>query len=626
MTPISDELAEQIRAIREEVVLKTLSVTLIAGGVLLVGNMARNLHLGNPLSVVHPLLYLALLSVYLLRQRIGATRIAWFTVILLYLAATGGLFIYGLAGNSAAVYMAFCFISTSFFGMRGGVVAATLSVGTMVLVAILHIGGRITLSIDLPTFMHNPYSWVAAVLTVGSMSWLVLSQVGRLNARHMKLLAEQHHQARHDPLTGLHNRLALESILDQAIADALREDRELAVFLLDLDRFKNINDSLGHNAGDRLLVEVATRLAGCVRGSDTVARLSGDEFVVLLPRLASPDVTGVAAKLVDTLSAPYAIGDRELRTAPSVGISLCPRDARDVETLIKYADTAMYAAKAQGGGCFQYFAPEMNAAATERLRIECRLREAIDLGQFALHFQPKIDMSGRLTGLEALLRWPGAGESSLPPAQFIAVAEENGMIDEIGDWVIATVCRQLRAWLDDGLDPPRVAVNLSTRQLRASDLAARVAGLLAEAAVPARLLEFEVTETAAMENAESAARHLGELGAMGVTLSIDDFGSGYSSLSHLRSLPLDALKIDRSFVRDIASDANDLAIARGTIALAHSLGLRVIAEGVETMAQWQLLRDNGCDEVQGYLIARPAPAEALAGILSLGRLPLPTTG
>lgn len=625
MTPISDELAEQIRAIREEVVLKTLSVTLIAGGVLLVGNMVRNLHLGNPLSIVHPLLYLTLLAVFLFRRKIGAARIAWLTVVLLYLAATGGLFIYGLAGNSAAVYMAFCFISTSFFGMRGGVVAATLSVGTMALVAILHIGGRVALSVDLPGFMHNPYSWVAAVLTVGSMSWLVLSQVGRLNARHMKLLCEQHHQARHDPLTGLHNRLALESILDQAIADALREERELAVFLLDLDRFKNINDSLGHNAGDRLLVEVAARLAGGVRGSDTVARLSGDEFVVLLPRLASPDVTGVAAKLVETLSAPYMVDDRELRTAPSVGISLCPRDAQDVETLIKYADTAMYAAKARGGGCFQYFAPEMNAAATERLQIECRLREAIDAGQFALHYQPKIDMSGRLTGLEALLRWPVAGGSSLPPAQFIAVAEENGMIDEIGHWVIASACRQLRAWSDDGLDPPRVAINLSTRQLRDGELATRVAAILAEFAVPPQLLEFEVTETAAMENSESAARHLGELGAMGVTLSIDDFGSGYSSLSHLRSLPLDALKIDRSFVRDIASDANDLAIARGTIALAHSLGLRVVAEGVETQAQWQLLRDNGCDEVQGYLIARPAPAEELAGVLSLGRIPLPTT-
>ena len=623
MSSISEELAEQIRAIREEVVMKTLSVTLLAGGVLLVGNMARNLHLGNSLSIIHPLLYLSLFSVFLLRRRIGAARIAWFTVILLYLAATVGLFIYGLAGNSAAVYMAFCFVSTTFFGVRGGVVAAVLSIGSFALVGILHVGGLIALSFDLPTYMQNPYSWLAAVLTIGSMSWLVLSQVGRLNERHMKLLCEQHHQARHDALTGLHNRVALESILEQSIADALREDLALAVILLDLDRFKNINDSLGHNAGDRLLVEVAARLQHCVRGSDTVARLSGDEFVILLPRLLSPDVTTIAGKLVEALSAPYRIGERELRTAPSVGISLCPRDAQDVETLIKYADTAMYAAKEKGGGRFQYFSPEMNQAATERLLIECRLREAIDHGRLALHYQPKIDMAGRLTGLEALLRLEIEGASPMRTAQYIAVAEESSLIDELGDWVIAAVCRQLRAWLDDGIRPPRVAINLSTRQLRQHDLAMRVARRLNEAAVAPDLLEFEVTETAAMENPATAARRLDELGAMGVTLSIDDFGTGYSSLSHLRSLPLDALKIDHSFVRDIASDASDLAIARGTIALAHSLGLRVVAEGVETMAQWQLLRDHGCDEVQGYLIARPAPAEDLAGILSMGRIALP---
>ncbi|HRA82658.1 MAG TPA: diguanylate cyclase [Thauera sp.] len=295
------------------------------------------------------------------------------------------------------------------------------------------------------------------MLTIGSMSWLVLSQDESLNDRHMKLLCEQHHQARHDALTGLNHRVALESILDQSIADTVREDLVLAVFLLDLDRFKNINDSLGHNAGDRLLIEVATRLQGCVRGADTVARLSGDEFVVLLPRLASPDVTTIAGKLVEALSAPYTIGDRELRITPSIGISLCPRDAQDVETLIKYADTAMYAAKAKGGGRFQYFAPEMNQAATERLLIECRLREAMDQGLLALHYQPKIDMAGRLTGLEALLRWEAEGASSMLPAQFIAIAEESGLIDEVGDWVIATVCRQLRAWLDDGIPAHVVA-------------------------------------------------------------------------------------------------------------------------------------------------------------------------
>lgn len=622
MTRKPDELGEQIRAIREEVIMKTLSVMLIAGSVLLLGNMVRNLHLGNPLSIVHPFLYLVALALYLTRRRIGARRIAWLMVILLYLAATAGMLVYGLVGNSAAVYMAFCFVSTTLFGVRGGAVAVALTVGSMALIGGMLVGGRVSMNVNLQAFMLNPFSWVAAVLTVGSMSWLVLSQVGRLNERYMKLLGEQHHQARHDSLTGLNNRMALESVLDQAIADALRENLGLAVVLLDLDRFKNINDSLGHNVGDHLLVEVANRLQACVRGADTVARLSGDEFVVLLPRLASPDVTSVAAKLVEALSAPYWIGDRELRTTPSIGISLCPQDAQDVESLIKYADTAMYAAKAKGGARFQYFAREMNQAATERLHIEYRLREALDGGQFVLHYQPKIDMSGRLTGLEALLRWQVEGEDPLGPAQFIAIAEESGLIDEIGDWVIVTVCRQLRAWIDQGLDAPCVAINLSTRQLRQPDLAVKVGRLLVESGLSPDMLEFEVTETAAMENPQTAARRLDELGAMGLTLSIDDFGTGYSSLSHLRSLPLDALKIDRSFVRDIASDANDLAIARGTIALAHSLGLRVVAEGVETMAQWQLLRGLGCDEVQGYLIACPAPAEELAGILALGSIQL----
>lgn len=626
MNPISDDLAEQIRAIREEVVMRTLAITLFAGGLLLVAILARNLHLGNPLSIVHPALYLLLFVVYLLRRRIGADGIAWLTVILFYLTATSGLFVSGLAGSSAAGYLAFCFVSATFFGVGGGVVAALLAVCSIALVGVLYVAGLVALNFELSSFMQSPYSWMAAVMTIATMAWLVLSQVGSLNGRYMKLLAEQHHLARHDSLTGLKNRVALESVLEHSIAEVARDDVSVAVFLLDLDRFKNINDSLGHSTGDQLLVEVAARLQGSVREADTVARLSGDEFVVLLPRLASQDVTAVAGKLVEALSQPYSVGDRELRTTPSIGIALCPRDAQDVETLIKYADTAMYAAKGMGGGHFRYFSPEMNQAATERLLVECRLREAMEQELLTLYYQPKIDMTGRLTGLEALIRWEGEGGLSMLPAQFIAIAEESDLINEIGDWVIATACRQLRSWLDDGIRPPRVAINLSTRQLRRHDLAMSVARRLIEAAVAPDLLEFEITETAAMENADTAARRLGELGAMGVTLSIDDFGTGYSSLAHLRSLPLDALKIDHTFVRDIASDANDLAIARGTIALAHSLGLRVVAEGVETMAQWRLLRELGCDEVQGYLIARPAPAETLAGILTVGRIPIPKDG
>mgnify|MGYP001176445352 FL=1 len=626
MNPISDDLAEQIRAIREEVVEQTLVVSLLAGGMLLLATLARSLYLGHPFGLLHPVLYLFLYGVYLSRRLIGAERIAWATVVLLYAAATGGLFIYGLIGNSAAIYMAFCFVSATLFGVRGGIVAALFAAGSIALVGILYIGGLLYLTFDLSSFMQSPYSWAAAVMTIGMTAWLVLSQVGSLNGRYMKLLAEQHHLARHDSLTGLKNRVALESVLEHSIAEAARDDLFVAVFLLDLDRFKNINDSLGHSAGDDMLIQVAGRLRGCVREADIVARLSGDEFVVLLPRLTSPEVTTVAGKLVEALSLPYRVGDRELRTTPSIGISICPRDAEDVETLIKYADTAMYAAKGKGGAHFRYFAPEMNQVATDRLLVELRLREAMELGLLTLHYQPKIDMTGRLTGLEALIRWEDQGGLSVLPAQFIAIAEESGLIDELGDWVIAAVCRQLRSWLDDGIRPPRVAINLSTRQLRQHNLAMNVAHRLIEAAVAPDLLEFEVTETAAVENADTAERRLGELSAMGVTLSIDDFGTGYSSLSHLRSLPLDALKIDQTFVRDIASDANDLAIACGTIALAHSLGLRVVAEGVETMAQWRLLRDHGCDEVQGFLIARPVPAEALAGILIAGKIPVPTSG
>ncbi len=620
MTELAHDLAARIRSIREDVIMKTLSLTLVAGGVLMAGNMARNLYLGNALSVVHPVLYAVLVFVYWQRWRIGAGAIAWATVILLYLAATGGLFIYGLAGNSAAVYMTFCFVTTTFFGVRGGVVAAVMSVGAMALVGALHVGGLVTLSFDLPTYMQNPFSWLAAVMTVGSMAWLVLNQVGQLNDRQLLLLGEQHYQARHDALTGLFNRKAFLHRLEVAIVEANAEGGSLAVLLLDLDRFKTINDSLGHGVGDLLLIEVAERLRRHVRASDTVARLSGDEFVVLLPSATAHDVPGIAAKLLDALSAPYALGERELRTTPSIGISLCPRDADNVENLLKFADTAMYAAKAQGGCRILDFTPAMNHVATERLRIEYRLREAIAEKAFVLHFQPKVDMRGRITGLEALIRWANLDETPVEPAEFIGIAEESGLIDEIGDWVIREACRQLRLWLDSGIRPPRVAINLSTRQLRQNDLANKVARMLNEVAVAPDLLEFEITETAAMENTLTAAQRLRELEAMGITLSIDDFGSGYSSLSHLRSLPLDALKIDRSFVREIAANTNDLAIARGTIALAHSLGLRVIAEGVENADQWLLLEAHGCDEMQGHFISRPMPADLLTPLLLQGRI------
>jgi len=283
---------------------------------------------------------------------------------------------------------------------------------------------------------------------------------------------------------------------------------------------------------------------------------------------------------------------------------------------MKSADTAMYHAKAMGRGNFQYFAPEMNRLANERLNIERKLRDAIQLDQFVLHYQPQVDMAGQITGLEALVRWHRPGEGLQLPAMFIAIAEETDLINDIGEWVLTRVCAQIRSWQLAGIQVPRVAVNLSARQLRQAALPMRVSHILAAHNVPPALIELEVTESAAMENPRKAAQLLGELGSMGITLTIDDFGTGYSSLAYLKSLPIDSLKIDRSFVLDITHDPDDLAIARGTIALAHSLGLRVIAEGVETEAQRDLLRASSCDEIQGYFVARPMPADETADFLA----------
>ncbi|CAG0984654.1 partial putative signaling protein, partial [Rhodocyclaceae bacterium] len=425
-----------------------------------------------------------------------------------------------------------------------------------------------------------------------------------------------HHLAHHDPLTSLPNRMTLEARLHQSIAEARRGGRSVAVMFLDLDRFKTINDTLGHHVGDLLLIEVARRLKDAVRASDTVARLGGDEFVVVLPGLETPDVaTTLAGAILERLSETYLIEGHELHSTPSIGIALYPQDGEDVTTVMKHADTAMYHAKSKGRNNFQFFSHSMNAAAMERLEIERQLRDALQQGQFLLHYQPRLDMDGRITGVEALIRWNRPQRGLQSPGVFIPIAEETDLINRIGDWVLATVCRQIRAWLDAGLRPPHVAVNLSARQLRQPSLLGHVSHVLAATGVPAELLEIEITESMAMENPHKAALLLQEFKAMGIALAIDDFGTGYSSLSYLKRLPLDYLKIDRSFVADITVDPNDLAIAKGTIALAHSLGLKVIAEGVETDGQLELLRAHGCDEVQGYLFARPLPVAELETFL-----------
>ena len=415
------------------------------------------------------------------------------------------------------------------------------------------------------------------------------------------------HIAQTDALTGLPNRMALLMRLAQILPDARRHQWKVAMMFLDLDRFKTINDTLGHQVGDELLREVACRLSRLVRESDFVARLGGDEFVIILPAISTPaDAATVASKITAALSTPIEAGGHELHTSPSIGISIFPDDGADGDTILKNADTAMYHAKAAGRNNYQFFAAEMNQSAAERLNIERKLRHAIARNELSIDFQPQFDAASRQpTGVEALARWYHPTEGVISPARFIPVAEETGLIVDIGEWVLTAACREMAHWINAGLQPLRVAVNVSALQLRRRDFCETVANALATSGLAPELLELEITESAVMENPQEAIKVLERLGRMGVTLAIDDFGTGYSSLAYLKLFPIDHLKIDRSFVADIEHDLNDRAIAFGTIALAHSLGLKVIAEGVETEDQLDLLRGNRCDEVQGYLLSKP---------------------
>ncbi len=415
------------------------------------------------------------------------------------------------------------------------------------------------------------------------------------------------HIAQTDALTGLPNRMALLMRLAQILPDARRHQWKVAMMFLDLDRFKTINDTLGHQVGDELLREVACRLSRLVRESDFVARLGGDEFVIILPAISTPaDAATVASKITATLSTPIEADGHELHTSPSIGISIFPDDGTDGNTILKNADTAMYHAKAAGRNNYQFFAAEMNQSAAERLNIERMLRHAIARNELSIDFQPQFDAASRQpTGVEALARWYHPTDGMISPARFIPVAEETGLIVDIGEWVLTAACREMAHWIHAGLKPLRVAVNVSALQLRRRDFCETVANALATSGLAPELLELEITESAVMENPQEAIKVLERLGRMGVTLAIDDFGTGYSSLAYLKLFPIDHLKIDRSFVADIEHDLNDRAIAFGTIALAHSLGLKVIAEGVEPEDQLDLLRGNRCDEVQGYLLSKP---------------------
>ncbi|QRM20867.1 EAL domain-containing protein [Dechloromonas sp. TW-R-39-2] len=430
------------------------------------------------------------------------------------------------------------------------------------------------------------------------------------------------HLAYHDPLTELPNRLAFELHLSQALRVAQREDRQLALMLIDLDNFKNINDTLGHHFGDALLQRVAARLRECVRSSDLVARLGGDEFVVVLPEISSPrTATRVAEKINRQLAEPTQIEEHLLYATPSIGISLYPGDGDDAGTLLRNADAAMYHAKNSGRNNHQFYAAQMNEAASERLQFESALRQAISnlspaASDFVLHFQPQIHAaSGRVIGLEALLRWTHPTLGPVSPNRFIGIAEETGLIQPIGDWVIWEACRHLSAMKARGINNVRMAINVSAHQLRSDSLISLIHGAMACYDLTPSELELEVTETTAMQNPEATRGILDRLAAMGIKLAIDDFGTGYSSLAYLKHLPIHRLKLDRSFVKDLEEDANDAAICAATIALGHNLGLELVAEGVETDLQREFLSRLGCDVLQGFFYSRALPfEEALAYI------------
>jgi diguanylate cyclase (GGDEF)-like protein/PAS domain S-box-containing protein len=428
------------------------------------------------------------------------------------------------------------------------------------------------------------------------------------------------HLAQHDVLTDLPNRMLLTDRITQAISSAHRNGRTLAILFLDLDGFKHVNDSLGHAIGDELLQSVATRLAACVRHSDTVSRLGGDEFVVLLSEVSHAGDAAISAKKVLTaLTAPHRVARHELAVTASIGLSIYPADGQDAEALIRNADTAMYQAKQSGRNNFQFFSPSMNARSAERQSIEEGLRHALERKEFVLHYQPKIDLkTGAIIGAEALIRWQRPDHGLVSPLQFVPIAEECGLILPIGQWVLRQACRQARAWQDAGMRAIPVAVNVSSVEFRSEEFINNVWTILKDTRLEPRYLELELTESVLMQHVESTAATLKALKDMGATLAIDDFGTGYSSLSYLRRFPIDALKLDRSFVQEITSDTSDAIIISAVINMGKSLKQRVIAEGVETVNQLAFLQAHGCDEGQGYYFSRPMVAHQFAKLLETG--------
>jgi diguanylate cyclase (GGDEF)-like protein/PAS domain S-box-containing protein len=428
--------------------------------------------------------------------------------------------------------------------------------------------------------------------------------------------------AYYDVLTALPNRALFMDHLRLAMAGAKRHGTLMALFFLDLDNFKEINDTLGHNIGDQLLQGVAVRLLGCIRETDTVARLGGDEFAIIQADLAGIEGAGnLARQIIDSLSQPFLLGGREVFTSTSIGVTVYPIEDASPDQLLRNADMAIYAAKAQGRNNFQFFSAAMNVQAHKRMSLQNGLRRALERGELLLFYQPKIDLeSGAIVGAEALLRWQHAERGFIPPLEFIPVAEESGLILPIGERALKMACQQGRSWQQAGLPPLSISVNLSVVQFRRQNVVEMVRSAVGEAGLDPRLLELEITESLLMESGAGMLKVLQELRDLGVRVSIDDFGTGYSSLNYLKRLPVDVLKIDRSFIDDIPDDPDDAAIAKAIISLSHHLNLKVIAEGVETREQAAFLRANGCDEVQGYFFSQPLPAAEFEALLGSGKV------
>lgn len=422
-----------------------------------------------------------------------------------------------------------------------------------------------------------------------------------------------------DPLTGLPNRILFKDRLNSAMAQARRNRQVLAVLLLGLDRFKVINDSLGHTMGDRLLQQTAARLSQLMRKSDTVARLEGDQFAVLAMDIGKDEnAARVSQKILEIFIKPFIIGGHELHATASIGIATFPNDGEDAEALIINADTAMHRAKENGKNTYRLYTPEMNSKALQRLELENSIRRAMERGEFEVFYQPKVNIkTGIIGGFEALVRWRHRERGLVSPAEFIPLAEETGLIIPIGEWVLRTACEQNRQWMDAGYPPLRVAVNISARQFQQKNLVERVDQVLQETGLHPSWLELEITESLAMQDAEFTIKMLRDFKERGITISLDDFGTGYSSLNYLKRFPLNNLKIDQSFIRNITTDSDDEAIASAVIVLAQNMKLQVIAEGVETEEQLAMLRDRQCNEMQGYLFGKPVPADEFEKLLKI---------